>query len=298
MKQSILSIIEQACVATLVAALVACTPDDKSSQTRVPVLRGIDHFFATSDQPERLYRVFRDSLQLPEVYPFRNYGDFTSGVLSAGNVLFEVVTWAIPAGERMPTEFKGLAFEPEARLPETFARLRAAGALVQKPESVWFTNSAGVRDLGYVNISLDGPSGLQPVTASIFINDNLGKTGPVKHREDGAHELARRNGGPLGIVSIDELIIGVPDVDSAMLQWRALGGTVAPNTTSVMTWSIGPRMRFVQAPRAAIQETVVRVRSLESARLFLTSRNMLSTDRDRVCIAPAAIDGLRMCLVE
>ena len=178
----------------LVSALASCTPSPPAvAANETPLLKGIDHFFAASADPEPLYRFFRDSLQWPEVYPFRNYGDFASGVVSAGNVLFEVVTWKVPAGETLPTELKGIAFEPGGDIPATLATLRERGVPYQKPDSVMFTNDSGVRVLAYVNTGLDGPGGLPPTSAAIFINDNLKRTSAPASRKTGTEELERRN---------------------------------------------------------------------------------------------------------
>ena len=98
--------------------------------------------------------------------------------MSVGNVLFEVVTWSVPAGERLPTELKGIAFEPNGTVAESLTRLSEYGFPSQKPDSVRFPDQSGTPALGYVNIPLDGPGGLPPATASIFINDNLGSTRP------------------------------------------------------------------------------------------------------------------------
>jgi hypothetical protein len=263
-----------------------------------PVVQGLDHFFATSATPEPLYHVFRDSLGLPEVYPFRDYGDFASGLVSMGNTLFEVVKWAVPAGQVLPTEFKGLAFEPSARLPETLAGLRARGIAVQKPESVMYTNPAGERALGYVNIPLDGPGGLPPAMGSIFINDNLGSAGAVARRRAGADSLSRRGGGKLGVLAVQELVIAVPDRDAALAHWRKLLGSPSQERCGVITWPSGPAMRFVTAREAAIPEMVVRVRALADAVRFLSSKGILHREGDQVLIDPTFVGGLRIRLVE
>jgi hypothetical protein len=76
------------------------------------LLKGVDHFFATSSEPEVLPNFFRDTLELPQVWAFKDFGDFASGGVWMGNVEFEVVTWKPPPGEKLSTEFKGIAFEP------------------------------------------------------------------------------------------------------------------------------------------------------------------------------------------
>lgn len=276
----------------LALALASCTPSPP------PLLNGIDHFFATSADPEPLYRFFRDSLQWPEVYPFRDYGDFASGVVSAGNVLFEVVTWKVPAGETLPTELKGIAFEPGGDVPATLATLRERGLPTQKPDSVKIPNASGVPTLAWVNVTLDGPGGLPPASAAIFINDNLKSPRGIASRKTGAEELERRNGGPLGVLAVVELAIGVEDLDSALAQWRKVLGSATQESQGVITLPAGPAMRFVSAAKGAITEMVVRVRSLDQAKRFLAARGWLDPGGGDVLLAPAAVGGLRIRLVE
>ena len=269
-----------------------------SASAQPAIVRGIDHFFATSANPEPLYHLFRDTLGLPEVYPFRNYGDFASGVVSVGNVLFEVVTWSVPAGERLPTELKGIAFEPNGTVEESLSRLSKYGFAPQKPDSVKFPDQNGTPALAYVNIPLDGPAGLPPTSASIFINDNLGSPRAVARRKTGAEELGRRQGGVLGAVAVDELVIGVEDPQATVAKWRRLLGSPVGQTGDVITWPIGPATRFARAPRGAILEMVVRVRSLANARQVLEAKGMVLHEGGRLFIDPSRVEGLKARLVE
>ena len=188
-------------IAGILWLVVACAPERDSAVRDAPLLKGLDHVFAFSQNPEPLYRVFRDSLQWPEVYAFQDYGEFASGVVSLGNVLFEVVTWKIPAGETLPTELKGLAFAPAGELPAYLATLRERGVPFET-DSITFTTDSGTKVLAYVNTGLDGKDGLPPASASIFINDNLKHADAPARRKSRAEELERRNGGPLGVLSV------------------------------------------------------------------------------------------------
>lgn len=280
-----------------IAALLL-TLGSQASTPQAPIVRGIDHFFATSSDPEPLYRVFRDTLGLPEVYGFQAYEGFASGVVSMGNVLFEVVTWSVPEGERLPTELKGIAFEPSERLPITLERLRERGVVHQKPEEVMFTNAEGLRVLGYVNVGLDGAGGLPPANAAIFINDNLGSPRAVASRERGARELDTRGGGPLGVVAVRELVVGVEDPAVASSQWGRLLAAPAATGDGVITFDAGPAVRFVRTSRPGIIEMVVVVRSLDDASRFLASRDSLQRDGQAVLVDPEMVGGLRIRLVK
>lgn len=161
-----------------------------------------------------------------------------------------------------------------------------------------FTNDSGVRVLAYVNTGLDGPGGLPPTSAAIFINDNLKHTSAPASRKTGTEELERRNGGPLGALAVVELVIGVNDLDAALAQWRNVLGSPKQESKGVITLPTGPAMRFVTAPSGAIIEMVVRVRSLDRAKSFLAARGWLGSAGGDVLIAAAAVGGLRIRLVE
>ena len=50
--------------------------EQRAPQRHSPLLKGVDHFFATSSEPEVLFKFFRDTLGLPQVWDFKNFGDF------------------------------------------------------------------------------------------------------------------------------------------------------------------------------------------------------------------------------
>ncbi len=245
----------------------------------VPLLKGVDHFFATSPNPEPLYRFFRDTLGLPEIYPFRNYGDFSSGVVSAGNTLFEVVTWGVPAGKTLATELRGIAFESGGDLQATLKRLDANGAVRSKPDSVRMQNAAGERVLAYVNIGLDDAGGLPPDSAAIFINHNLGSKTAAAKRTAGSDSLRARRGGSLGIVSVKELVVGVTDLDGALIAWRKVLDSPSQASVGLITFKDGPALRLVKAQSDGISEMVLLVRSVAEASRFLATLGITGVEQ-------------------
>jgi hypothetical protein len=160
---------------------------------------------------------------------------------------------------------------------------------------VRYTDSTGARKVGYVNIGLDGPSKLLPTMGSIFINDNLGSQAAARRRREGADSLNARDGGPLGIVAVREIVIAVEDPEMALGQWRRLGGSTSGQ---LVAFAIGPSMRFIKSPKESIVEMVIEVRSLQRAREFLKSRGMSHMEDGKLYVKPSVIEGLRMRIVE
>ena len=68
---------------------------------------------------------------------------------------------------------------------------------------------------------------------------------------------------------------------------------------AVFAFGSGPKIRLELAEAEGIRGIVIGVRSLARAREFLTQKHMLGgASEGRVAIAPAAVGGLRITLVE
>ncbi|WP_291157145.1 hypothetical protein [Gemmatimonas sp. UBA7669] len=102
----------------------------------------------------------------------------------------------------------------------------------------------------------------------------------------------------LGVLGVRELVIGVEDTATALVQWRQFLETPAQEKHGVLTFPRGPALRFVEAPTGGILEMAVRVRSLEHAERVLVDKGMLRKDGGHVMIAVPNAGGLRVRLVQ
>jgi hypothetical protein len=112
-------------------------------------------------------------------------------------------------------------------------------------------------------------------------------------------QLVNSGGGPLGVVDLKEVIVGVVDVEMARRLWQRLLDTT-PSATSD-TWQIGtgPAVRLVPANENRVQALLIRVASLERAKAFLREKHLLGLDAaGQVTIDPSKIGGLDLRLVE
>ena len=102
----------------------------------------------------------------------------------------------------------------------------------------------------------------------------------------------------LGVLGVRELVIGVEDTATALVQWRQLLETPAQERHGVLTFPGGPALRLVEAPTGGILDMAIRVRSLEHAERVLMERGMLRKDGGHVMIAVPNAGGLRVRLVQ
>jgi hypothetical protein len=112
-------------------------------------------------------------------------------------------------------------------------------------------------------------------------------------------EVRARGGGPLGVMTVKEVIVGATDVKLAMNLWDRL---VAPSrTVEPGLWHVGngPAIRVVQARESRLQGIVISVASLSRAKTFLQEKRLLgSVSEGGLTIDPSKVEGLNIRLVE
>jgi hypothetical protein len=278
----------------LILVLLTYAAVTASAQNR-PLANKVEHFFVTSDNPERLFKLFRDVLQLPEVWGYQRFGEFASGGLSLGNTVLEFLDFPFENDPGRATKFKGIAFEPVADADAAVIELRKRGIAHGEPRP-FKIRAGGQERVGWVNVQL---TDLPPSDAFVFLCDYKSREGVAETRSAASQELVRRGGGPLGILSLKEIVIGVRSVEEASRKWGRLLESRGPGAAPVFALSSGPRIRLVRADAEGIRGIVVKVKSRRGAEQFLAKNKMLGgAEAGGVAIAPEPVGGLMITLVE
>ena len=261
-----------------------------------PLATRVEHFFLVSDHAQSLFNYFKDTFQLPDVWPFFERGTFASGGLSLGNAVLEFVSFPKEDNKPQKTEFQGIAFEPTADAAETVAEL-ARRNIAHTGIKVYKFEIPGRQVL--VEWSSINLSDFPPTNANIFFCDYKDRQGVAKGRRAAGRELAKRSGGPLGILGAAEITVGVQDLEEAWSKWGALLEPSPWISDDAFVFDSGPRIRLVRAESPGIQGIVLSVRSLDEAEKFLKERQLLAKDdAGHISISTAAIDGLSIRLVD
>jgi hypothetical protein len=252
------------------------SPQPPSPQPVSDIVRQVDHILIESDQPEKLFHLFLDKFELPLAWPYKSYGTFSSGGVGFGNVNLETIHL-----EGGTPGIAGVAFEPVS-IEEAVAGLDAKGLKHDPPAPAFQKDAAGNQHLARTTMELRMvPEGL------FFCKYNT----PIEPRRARIQsELQARNGGPLGIEKVEEIVIGVRDMAAAQGQYRALLGQ--PRSGDETTWSIGngPAIHLVTDNKDRLVQVRIKVKSLEQARAYLKSQKMLGTDTGHeVALDPAQL---------
>lgn len=261
----------------------------------------IDHIMIRSDTPTELFALFSQTLQLPIAWPLADRGGVVSGGVGFGNVNIEAIKFPGQINDPTPTHLVGLALKPLS-LSQSLPELERRGIAYGVPRPFVSVGANGARTTSFTNVTLMQLSDAdQPgdATMQVFLSEyNPIYVDAVARRARLRDELAARRGGPLGLVRVQEVIIGTVDMGAANRTWDAL---VAPAQRSdVDLWRIGdgPSIRLVQAERDVIQGLVLAVAALPAARDFLEAEGLLGVSSEtELVIAPSRIRGLTIRLV-
>ena len=240
-------------------------PAAQASQVATsPFIRQIDHIIIVSEHPESLFHLFSEQLELPLGFPFKSYGTFSSGGVGFGNVVVEFIH--LPESHPGVT---GVALEP-ATIEEAYVALDARGVKHDAPHPTYQPDPGGGQRLGWTTIELHLP------VEGFFLCKYNNSVEPRRTRI--RQELDARKGGPLGIDSVLEVVVGVRDVAAAQAQFRNLLGPPGQGETSVWSLGAGPAIRLITDTQDHLKEVRVKVHSLEKARAYLKDQGLLGAD--------------------
>lgn len=259
------------------------------------IIRQVDHIVIPTYGGDSLYLLFKDTLQLPIVHPYNpNSKGFKSGVVCTGNVNLEVIPLK-PKEDSIPpflAKFGGIAFEPNI-LSTSIEELKSREIEYAGPFPYQETDSSGQKRTRWTNVGL--PT-LRGGFSAFLCEYNF----DVNERRQGCRqELKKRKGGAIGLQQVNEIIIGMKDLDGAIARWQKVLDPLKPISRGYWRIGSGSAIRLVQAEENGIQTLILKVRSLKKAKSFLEQNEMLGAySKDEVKIDDKKVQGLDIRLVE
>jgi hypothetical protein len=286
----------------LAAVVTGAAPHPAAQVTQpTPPIRRVDHVMIRAGNPKELFASFVDLLQLPVAWPLISpRPGVTTGGVGFGNVNVEAIQFPGQSDDR--PRLLGLAFEP-SELQAALRELDRRGITYGPLRPVMSKAADGSTNTLWTNVTLRQFSDSEdPADASvhIFLSEYSPKYVNVAERRARlGRELVGRQGGPLGVEALQEIVIGVRDLDGARALWQKLFDPTRASASTVWQIGDGPAIRLVEADETSVQELVVRVASLPLAKAFLRGKGLLGTDAPgQATIDPAKLHGLRFRLVD
>lgn len=256
------------------------------------VIRKVEHILIASNEAEELFSMLSGTFQLPVAWPMGNYGRFTSGGVSAGNVNLEIVKMPVSTTDNAISQIIGFALEPEP-LEKSMKELETRG--IRHGASVPFTilDSTGSVTTLWNTVALPDFSNKNII---IFLCEYSNDQSAQRNKT--LRELISSNGGPLSIVSVEEIVIGTTNIQESEDNWQLL---LKPLSSSQGVWQLksGPAVRLIEAEKDGVYELVINVRSLDQARDFLGDIDLLGINKpDEITVIGSYLQGVSIKFVE
>lgn len=228
---------------------------------------------------------------MPVVWPYKSWGDFASGGVTLGNVVFELVTFK----GADTTSFNGIALEPFQSMEEFEKELDQIGIAHDNIDN----SNVSKDSTGALNgWSLFTPKDLLPNEANLFVCDYKNRQRISDNRKKAADKLKEINGGKLGVLYLKEIVVSTIEFKKYDEQFVKLPG-VKKQYTGLFSFSEGPDLRLQQDEKNRIPKIVIVVESIKNAKVFLESKKLLgNVHANSIFILPEALDGLQIELVE
>lgn len=255
------------------------------------IVRRVDHVIIKAANAATIFAFLNETLALPEAWPMEAHGGaFTSGGVFAGNVTLELLeSGADDSGS--DAHLLGIAFEPAAPIATTVAQLDELE--IPHGPAMPFRGTKSDGSLGTLWTSVF-VRGLMQASTWMFVCEYAWDVD--ERRVPLIQELEASAGGPLGIVGVGEIVVGVLDSTEAMDRWRPFLGEPVRDELS-FGFEEGPSIRLIESEVSAIEAIVLEVTSLEAAKRFLAHRNALRMEGELVLIESSAV-GVRIFLEE
>lgn len=220
---------------------------------------GVDHVYVPMADASAAFAVLAERLQLPVLWPFTSFGEFSSGGVSVGSIKLEIIEPNATAPwctAQDPPQIQGIAFRPASRVNESYLAevdtrsiARTEPALFERDGKPAWTN------VYFVDFISEA--------AGVFVCDYyLPQSRDLESRR---RVLAACGGGRLGVLDAIELAISTRDTEAARRRWQRLFDPLEP--TDPLTWRppVGPAITLVEGDHERVDHLTLAVRSVDAA---------------------------------
>ncbi|WP_405208021.1 hypothetical protein [Aquimarina sp. LLG6339-5] len=219
-----------------------------SNSERVNINK-VEHFYISSSNALYVFQVFTEQFGLPVVWDYQNWGSFSSGGISLGNVVIEL----IGSQSTQNLTYYGIALEPNQPLKRTKSfldSLNISHGQISKA-SKWSTMSL---------------TNLLPDDINLFLCDYHNREFIALNRKNAVDKLVKNKGGTLGIEFLKEVIIGSKYPGKFENQLAKIPGIVKKGNE--LHFSEGPNLKMIKSD-TSLFALLIKVKSMSKAKLEL-----------------------------
>lgn len=238
---------------------------DKQSADIKGIIKYIDHIMIISEDAEKLKYFLSNVFQLPEAWPYKQFYDFNSGGVFAGNVYIESTD-----NKKYMTEARisGFAFEPEGTTEQIMAEMNRRN----------IPNNLQEKHDAYTTINI---TNILPGSWIFFCEYSINKGKRKAQKERQQLKLKEQNGGPLGIEYVSEIRLMI-DNENRIKDFRDLLAPIKEKKNYLFEFGAGPSLRFIKSDKNCIYAIRFHVKSIDKVRNYLVNNKIIGNEDDVV----------------
>jgi hypothetical protein len=247
----------------MLQSLAALSAGPAFAEAAAPLLvRRIDHIQVEPPEPAAMMAALQRDFGLPALWPYADYGAFSSGGLVLGNVVLEIGRLGRTAD--VPPGLTGMALEPalaSALLPSELDR-RGLGHGRPAP----YPPKPGAAPM-WTTTRIDGFAPLRLFFCEYHIDTATGLAAA-------GTALAAQGGGPLGLLGVREVAVAtaLPGLPGAPDPWAALLAPTRSQAAGAYTLAAGPALQLLPGSAPGIRWLTLDVASPAQAARALRER--------------------------
>ena len=212
-------------------------------------IKKVEHFYISSNNALNIFQILTEQFGLPIVWDYQNWGSFSSGGITLGNVVIELI-------EGQPAQiltYYGIALEPSQSLKRTISFL----------DSVNISHGRISKASKWSTMSL---ANLLPDDINLFLCDYHDREFIRLDRKKAVEKLVENKGGALGIQFLKEIIIGAEDPVEFENELAKIRGIVIKGNE--FHYSEGPNLKLIKSDSPFLA-LIIKVKSMDKAKLEL-----------------------------
>ncbi|MDY8137515.1 hypothetical protein [Aquimarina sp. 2201CG5-10] len=241
-------------------------------------IKKVEHFYISSNNTLDIFKVLTEQFGLPKVWEYQNWGNFTSGGITLGNVVIELI-------EKPPEEIithYGIALEPSQPLKRTISVLDSAN----------ITHGRVSRASQWSTVSL---TNLLPDSINLFLCDYHDRDFVTLNRKKAVDKLVSNKGGKLGIQFLKEIRISAENPAEFENELAKIPGIVKKENE--FYFSEGPYLKLIKSDTFFLA-LLIKVKSIDKAKLELERLNLRTKVTEQGVEIIDEIFSTRITLIE
>lgn len=255
----------------------------------------VDHLMIQVPNTSAAFDLFNGSFGLPVAWNLSDYGSFSSGGVSFGNVNLELINMSEKSldNESVPQRngIIGIAFQPGDSLNGSLSSLDARQIRYGPPEPFVMEWSGEPRTL-WTNVFFEE---FMPDSLVFYCNYSFDAN---KRREMMKSELHERNGGPGGILGLSEIGIDY-STESTRNNWERFVSLSGDESSDLLQAADGVSIRLNQSESERLSSFTITVASLEQTKSLLADLDIPDSVQDEgIVIQPELIPHVTITFIQ